>query len=95
LDRALIGAYAQDDRVCGYTAFRALLDLAEVPEKTAVVILADKEEVGSMGNTGMRSAFIDKFLSKLIALTKPSFSPLDLYEAWNRTKVLSADVTLL
>ena len=93
LDRALIGAYAQDDRVCGYTAFRALLDLAEVPEKTAVVILADKEEVGSMGNTGMRSAFIDKFLSKLIALTKPSFSPLDLYEAWNRTKVLSADVT--
>ncbi|WP_040363515.1 aminopeptidase [Coprothermobacter platensis] len=93
LDRALIGAYAQDDRVCGYTAFRALLDMTFVPEKTAMVIFADKEEVGSMGNTGMQSAFIDNFFSKLIALSKPSFTPLDLFEAWNKTKVLSADVT--
>jgi aspartyl aminopeptidase len=93
IDRALIGAYGQDDRVCGYTAFRALLDMVEIPEKTAIVIFADKEEVGSMGNTGMQSAFIDDFLAKLIALSKPAFTPLDLYEAWSKTKVLSADVT--
>lgn len=93
LDRALIGAYGQDDRVCAYTALRALFDLDEVPEKTAVVIIADKEEIGSVGNTGMESAFVDRFMSKLLSLSKPQFTPLDLHMAWNKTQVLSADVT--
>ena len=56
-DRSLIGAYGQDDRVCSYPALTAILDIT-VPEKTAVAILADKEEIGSDGNTGLNSDFL-------------------------------------
>ena len=62
LDRSMIGAYGHDDRVCAYAALRALLDLEETPEKTAVCVLADKEEIGSDGVTGMQSAAFDTFL---------------------------------
>ena len=55
LDASLIGAYGHDDRVCGFAALQALLDIG-TPEKTAVCVLADKEEIGSMGVTGMQSA---------------------------------------
>ena len=55
LDRSMIGAYGHDDRVCGYAALRALLDLTETPVKTCVCVLADKEEIGSDGVTGMQS----------------------------------------
>ena len=63
-DRSMIGAYGHDDRVCAYTALMALLD-AEEPEYTAVCVLADKEETGSQGNTGMDSAFLANFISDL------------------------------
>ena len=56
LDGSMIGGYGQDDRVCGYAALRALLDLDGAPERTAVCVLADKEEVGSVGVTGMQTA---------------------------------------
>ena len=62
LDRSLIGAYGHDDRVCAYAALRALLDLRETPERTAVCMLADKEEIGSDGVTGMQSAAFDTFM---------------------------------
>ena len=65
LDRSLIGAYGHDDRVCAYAALRALLDLEETPERTAVCMLADKEEIGSDGVTGMQSAAFDTFLEDL------------------------------
>lgn len=65
LDRSMIGAYGHDDRVCAYAAFRALLDVKETPEKTAVCILADKEEIGSEGVTGMQSAAFDTFMEDL------------------------------
>ncbi len=65
LDRSLIGAYGHDDRVCAYAALRALLDLSETPEKTAVCVLADKEEIGSDGVTGMQSAAFDTFMEDL------------------------------
>ena len=65
LDRSMIGAYGHDDRVCAYAAFRALLDLGRTPEKTAVCILADKEEIGSDGVTGMQSAAFDTFMEDL------------------------------
>ena len=61
----MIGAYGHDDRVCAYAAFRALLDLGRTPEKTAVCILADKEEIGSDGVTGMQSAAFDTFMEDL------------------------------
>ncbi len=63
-DRSMIGAYGQDDRVCGYAALTALLQL-ETPERTAVCLLADKEEVGSSGVSGMESEAFDTFMADL------------------------------
>ena len=64
LDASLIGAYGHDDRVCGYAALQAIVELSD-PAKTAVCMLADKEEIGSMGVTGMQSAAFDTFLHNL------------------------------
>ena len=64
-DRSLIGAYGQDDRVCSYAGLKALLDLTATPCRTAVCVLADKEEIGSEGVSGMQSAFFDTFVSDL------------------------------
>lgn len=61
LDRGLIGAYGQDDRVCAYTALEAILDV-EMPKTTCITILTDKEEIGSMGNTGLQSAYLKHFI---------------------------------
>jgi aspartyl aminopeptidase len=83
-DRSMVGGYGQDDRVCSYTGFKAILEV-ENPNKTAVLLLADKEEVGSMGNSGMQSKFLEFFLEEL----KPS---IRLNKAMNNTKCLSADV---
>ena len=90
-DRSLIAGYGQDDRVCAYTALKALLELKN-PKKTVVCILADKEEVGSMGNTGMYSKTFDYFINKIIA--KAIKKGIDLEEKiYNNSKLLSADVT--
>ncbi|MBQ1950453.1 MAG: aminopeptidase [Clostridia bacterium] len=64
LDRSLIGAYGHDDRVCAYPAVTALLECT-TPAYTAIAILADKEEIGSEGNTGMQSAFLRYFIDDL------------------------------
>ena len=64
-DRSFIGAYGHDDRVCSYPAATALLDLKETPKKTSMVILVDKEEIGSDGVTGMQSAAFDTFMEDL------------------------------
>lgn len=64
LDASLIGAYGHDDRVCGFAALQAILEL-DKPTKTAVCMLADKEEIGSMGVTGMQSAAFDTFMNDL------------------------------
>lgn len=64
-DRSMIGSYGHDDRVCAYTALTAVLDVKKAPEKTAVVILTDKEETGSDGNTGLRSAYLKYFIADL------------------------------
>lgn len=63
-DRGLIGAYGQDDRVCAYNALQAILN-CENPEKTTITVLADKEEIGSYGNTGMNSNFFEYFMFHL------------------------------
>ena len=65
LDRSMIGAYGHDDRVCAYAALKALLDLEGTPKKTAVCVLADKEEIGSDGVTGMQTAAFDTFVEDL------------------------------
>ncbi len=64
-DRSMIGAYGQDDRVCAYPALMAAVDTVGVPEKTSVTILTDKEEIGSEGNTGLRSAYLKYFIYNL------------------------------
>ena len=65
IDESMVGSYGQDDRVCAYGALRALLDLEEIPERTAMVVLADKEEIGSEGLSGMKSAKFDHLLAAL------------------------------
>lgn len=65
-DRSLIGAYGHDDRVCAYPALTAILE-AQNPAFTAVTILADKEEIGSEGNTGMQSAYLRYFIADIAA----------------------------
>lgn len=64
LDKSMLGAYGQDDRVCAYTALKAVLD-AKNPAKTAICLLLDREEIGSMGTTGMQSKFFEHFLHDL------------------------------
>ena len=88
LDGSLLGAYGHDDRVCGYAALRALLDI-DTPRKTAVCVLADKEEVGSDGVSGMQSAAFDTFMADLCEGQGAA-----LRECLENSFCLSADVTV-
>lgn len=87
IDGSMIGSYGHDDRVCGYAALRALLEL-DTPAKTAVCVLADKEEIGSMGVTGMQSAVFETFLSDLC-----DSQSVPLKVCFENSFCLSADVT--
>lgn len=64
-DRSMIGAYGQDDRVCAYTSFMAALEL-EAPQRTALALFVDKEEIGSTGNTGLQSLLIENIVAALL-----------------------------
>lgn len=92
IDRSMIGAYGQDDKICAYTSLRAILDLQN-PGKTALCILVDKEEIGSEGNTGMQSAFLDNTVARLCEMTAENYTDLTLRNALSRSRFLSADVT--
>ena len=85
-DRSLIGAYGQDDRVCAYPALTAVLNV-EKPEKTAIAILTDKEEIGSMGNTGLQSEFLSHVIHDICVM-----QGCDETVAKRNSKCLSADV---
>jgi aspartyl aminopeptidase len=86
LDRALVGAYGQDDRVCAYATLRAELE-TNVPEHTTVTVFADKEEIGSYGNTGMNSDFTLHFIEDLCRSCGA-----DINTALRNTYALSTDV---
>lgn len=88
LDRSVIGAYGQDDRVCAYACLQAILELTEAPRRTAVCVLADKEEIGSLGVTGMQSAAFDIFMSDLCQA-----QGVPLKACYESSFCLSADVT--
>ena len=90
-DKSLVGGYGQDDRVCAYPALRAVLDI-DTPERTAVCLLTDKEEIGSMGNTGAQSSLLQDFLANIIALTDDAYSDLKLRACLSKSRMLSADV---
>ncbi len=90
LDRSMVAGYGQDDKVCVYTSVKALLNI-EKPQTTAVCIISDKEEIGSMGNTGMESHVFDTFISELLnrlGINKPNL----LNQVFCNSKMLSADV---
>lgn len=95
LDRSMILAYGHDDRVCAWAGLQALLDLKGVPEYTSCVLLCDKEEVGSMGATGMASNLFENAASELLNLTSDSYSELTLKRALHNSWMLSADVNTL
>ena len=95
LDRSMVLAYGQDDRVCAYTALKALLDLSGTPEYTSAVLLCDKEEIGSVGSTGMASNFFENTSAELLNLTTAAYSELTLKRALANSWMLSADVNAL
>lgn len=86
LDRSLIGAYGQDDRVCAYTALQAEIDV-KAPVYTTMTVLADKEEIGSTGNTGLDSDFVLHYVEKLAAVMK-----VDSRDVLRNSLCLSSDV---
>lgn len=91
LDRSLIGAYGQDDRVCAFTSFSAMLDTNK-PDRTAVSLFFDKEEIGSEGNTGAKSRFFEDFISDVIEKQDNAASERTLRKALINSSMLSADV---
>ena len=88
-DKSMVAGYGQDDKACAYPSLTALLKQQNLT-RTAICILADKEEVGSMGNTGMSSHNFEYFIGKLIEKTNTQSS---IHEIYKNTIVLSADVT--
>ena len=93
LDRSMIGAYGHDDRVCAYPAMMAVLE-SENPETTSLCVLTDKEEIGSVGNTGAESRAMENFLADLCAMsTAAPYTDRALRKCLDRSKMLSADVT--
>ncbi len=92
IDRSLVGSYAHDDRICAYTSLKAIMD-AKKPEMTSIVFLADKEEIGSEGNTGAKSNFIIDFISDIIV--HYGYDPGKiLLKVLHKSQVLSADVNV-
>ncbi len=91
LDRSMILAYGQDDRICAYTSLVAMLE-AGPQEKTCCCLLVDKEEIGSVGATGMQSAFFENTVAELMNCMG-SFSELGLRRALRNSKMLSSDVS--
>lgn len=90
LDRSMILGYGHDDKVCGYTSLRAILD-TETPKRTSCCILVDKEEIGSVGNTGMQSRFFVNVLMEMLA--KQGYPTLlDINHALENSQMLSSDV---
>lgn len=91
LDNSMIAGYGQDDKICVYAEITALVDMKQTPKKTAICIISDKEEIGSMGNTGMESHVFDTFMSEVLnklGINKPNL----LDKVFCNSKMLSADV---
>ncbi len=93
-DRALIAGYGHDDRVCSFAGLQALIDAAGVvPDVTASILMCDKEEVGSMGSTGMQSSFFENTVAEMIERQEKSARDIMVRRALERSTMLSADVT--
>ena len=93
LDRSMILGYGHDDRVCSFAAVEAILKLPAIPESTCCCLLADKEEIGSVGATGMQAKYFENAMAELLALTTPVYSELNLRRALSACRMLSCDVS--
>ena len=93
-DRALIAGYGHDDRVCSFAGLQALVDASgKVPEVTAAILMCDKEEIGSMGSTGMQSSFFENTVAEFIERQEKGARDIMVRRALERSSMLSADVT--
>lgn len=94
-DRSMILGYGQDDRVCAYPSFRAIVDAkfdGDVPERTSVCLLVDKEEIGSVGATGMQSHYFENALAEVMNL-RGEYSELAVRRCLANSDMLSSDVS--
>ena len=91
-DRSMILGYGHDDRVCAYAQLEAMFGIEGIPAKTCACILADKEEIGSVGATGMQAKYFENAIAELMAL-KGEYSELKLRRALSACKMLSCDVS--
>ena len=91
LDRALVGAHGQDDRINCYAAWRALHDITSPPQHTAVAWLVDREEVGSTGTAGAQSQFLELVFAYLLRAEGKASSEAHLHSAFANSQALSAD----
>ena len=91
LDRSMVTGYGQDDRVCAYTSFLAMLEMKD-PKRTACCLLTDKEEIGSVGATGMQSRFFENSVAELLE-GMGCYSDLTLRRALRSCSMLSSDVS--
>lgn len=92
LDRSMVMGYGHDDRVCAYTSFEAMMDI-ENPDKTCVTLLVDKEEIGSVGATGMHSRFFENALAEAMNAAG-DYSDLKLRRSLVNSNMLSSDVSV-
>jgi aspartyl aminopeptidase len=91
IDRSMIMGYGHDDRICAYPSYKALLELEE-SQKTCVCLLVDKEEIGSVGATGMHSKFFENAVAEIINCTG-EYSEILFRRAFKNSKMLSSDVS--
>ena len=92
LDRSMIMGYGHDDRVCAFAELKAVLSLPAVPEYTCCGMLVDKEEIGSVGATGMQSNYLENAVAEILEL-QGSYSELNLRRALRNSRMLSCDVS--
>lgn len=92
IDRSMILGYGQDDRICAYTSAEAIFDAKDDLQRTAIVYLADKEEIGSDGNTGAKSIFIIDFIADLLKYNGESSDSFNLRKTLIKSQIISADV---
>ena len=95
-DKSLIAGYGHDDRVCSFAGLKALLDASgEVPDQTATILMCDKEEIGSMGATGMQSSFFENTVAEMIERQEKNARDILVRRALEKSSMLSADVTAI
>ena len=95
-DKSLIAGYGHDDRVCSFAGLQALLDAAEkTPARTASILMCDKEEIGSMGATGMQSSFFENTVAEMIERQEKNARDIMVRRALEKSSMLSADVTAI